>query len=151
MWFRSKAIGNSGSGIRGNWGSLNSRSGIPGNFKGSGLSKTICEIFLTKYSKIRLICFCNLYHKSTVICTSHMHTLQGQPDWPYPTSTTVQWFSLYSNEVGSLTLCYVALRYVSIFDVWFLSRVSVDNWCSNSVCLSVCPSVTFRCLLNTSS
>jgi len=98
-------------GIPGNCGSLNSRSGFPGNFKASGVQKNFVKI-LTKYDKICLICLCDLYHKSLqialLICMqyrnsagqAHVHNL------PY----TVQWFahhivSPHDTDIAILCVC----------------------------------------------
>ena len=58
---------------------------FPGILKASGLSKNLCKI-LTKYSKICIICFCNLYHKSSQMhFPSHLHTLHSR------TARQAQW------------------------------------------------------------
>jgi len=51
---KSKAIGNSRSGIPGNWGSLNSRSEIPGNFKSLWFVKKYCAKFWQNTAKLAL-------------------------------------------------------------------------------------------------
>ena len=118
-----KAVGNSESGIPGNWNSLNSRLGIPENFK-----RFCAKFWQRKYSKICVICYCNLYHKSPQMHFPSAYTT-GQQGRPYP-ATALQWFSLYSSSD--------ALRYMSVF--WcliFIACWRVILIYSNG-CLCVC-------------
>ena len=76
---------------QGNWDCPNRE--FPGILKASDLSKKLCKI-LTKYDKIRLIWFCNLYHKSTQMYWSFAYATgtagQALPHYRY----CIQWFSL---------------------------------------------------------
>jgi len=110
------------------WGSLNSRSGIPGNFRSFWfVQKKLCKIW-TKFASFASVICITKAHK----CSSHMHRLQGQPDSPtYP--TTVQWFSLrtVSHSHRCLTLCWCL--------IFFIARQRADT--RDIVVLCVCPSV----------
>ena len=127
-----KATENSWSGITGNWDSLNSLPGIPGNFKSFWFVKIFCTKFwksTAKFASFASVIICiTKAHK----CSSHLHTLQGQPDRPtYPNAE--QWFSLRTVSHRCLTLCWCLI---------FLSRVSVMMTRDIDIAiLPVCPSV----------
>jgi len=94
-------------GILGIWGSLNSRSGIPGNFKSFWFVKKFWQ------NTAKFASFASVITK-TDKCISHLQTLQNSRAsltlLLYSDShctTTVQWFSLYSSSD--------ALHYMSVY------------------------------------
>jgi len=119
MYQRYVTTGAKPSGIPGNSGSLNSRSGIPGNFKSFWFVKKICAKFWQNTAKFvsfaSVICITKA-HKYA----SHLHTLQDSRTSLF----TLHW---------CLTL-YTVCQYI---DVWFLLHADAQYWYSNG-CLSMC-------------
>jgi len=108
---------------------------LVGNFKSFWFVKNFVQnCHKIGYSKIRLICFCNLTvcitkaHK----CTSHLHTLQQQLDMPYP--TTVGNGNYDMNHVANLLPSPIVIFFKSVNICQSYKQISSGTFLWITVC-----------------